>query len=217
MTRCGVDNNNSHGNVTPQDATHSLTETSNTSTNLSAVDMSCPTGKDREDDDDVFANIPALLHDHSYLPTSFNGLVENALVYISGRIKRFLNLHVVTHLLMHYCCCCCCAIIIIIVNAVIRSEILGFVVRQAVKKLACGVCRESLVTEATSAIKDESYHLLSLKNNGGLVTPSPGTIKVVRAAESVIRQASFTQSRPIQLLEVVFMVRGTHRRHGIWD
>ncbi|XP_062239277.1 uncharacterized protein LOC133974007 [Platichthys flesus] len=121
-----------------------------------------------EDLPSPFADIPALVHDHSYLPIRFDGLVDNALVYISG---------------------------------------LG--VRRALKKLSCDVCRASLVTEAASAIKDQSYHLLSLRNNGGLVIPSEGTVKVVRAAEWVIRQASssFGRSRPIKLLEVMYIVR----------
>ena len=33
----------------------------------------------------LFADIPALVHDHSYLPVSFDGLEDNALVYISGK------------------------------------------------------------------------------------------------------------------------------------
>ncbi|CAL8390820.1 unnamed protein product [Boreogadus saida] len=53
-------------------------------------------------------------------------------------------------------------------------------------------------------IKDQSYYLLCLRNNGGQVIPSEGTVRVVRAAEWVIRQASasFRQSQPIKLLEV---------------
>lgn len=87
------------------------------------------------------------------------------------------------------------------------TQIVGFVVRRALEKLGCDVCSESLVTDAASAKKDESYHLLCLKDNGGLVIPSEGTVRIIRAAESVIRQASFRQSRPIRLLEVVSMVR----------
>lgn len=82
MARCGVVSR--RGNVTAQDATESLTVTIDTSTSLSAVDVSSAAGgEDREDC--PFADIPALLHDHSYLPARFSGLVENALVYISGK------------------------------------------------------------------------------------------------------------------------------------
>ncbi|XP_059203738.1 uncharacterized protein LOC131983135 isoform X1 [Centropristis striata] len=84
----------------------------------------------------------------------------------------------------------------------------GFVVRRTLKKLSCNVCRASLVTDAASASKDSSYHLLTLKNNGGLVIPSEGTVRVVRAAEWVIRQASAgRRSQPIKPQEVLYIVR----------
>ncbi|CAL8358133.1 unnamed protein product [Boreogadus saida] len=51
------------------------------------------------------------------------------------------------------------------------------------EKLSCDVCHASLVTDAASAIKDQSYHLLFLRNNGGQVIPSEGTVRVVRAAD----------------------------------
>ncbi|CAL8331525.1 unnamed protein product [Arctogadus glacialis] len=35
--------------------------------------------------------------------------------------------------------------------------------------------------------KSKSYHLLELRSNGGLIIPSKGTVKVVRAAERAIR------------------------------
>ena len=81
--------------------------------------------------------------------------------------------------------------------------------RRALKKLSCDVCRASLMTDAASAIKDQSYHLLCLRNNGGLVIPSEGTVRVVRAAEWVIRQASasFRRSQPLKVLEVLYIVR----------
>ncbi|CAJ1076943.1 uncharacterized protein LOC127534177 [Xyrichtys novacula] len=62
-------------------------------------------------------------------------------------------------------------------------------------KLSCDVCRSSLVTDAESACKDQTYHPLTLKNDGGLVIPSEGTIKVIRAAEWVNRQLSADSRR----------------------
>ncbi|CAL8374110.1 unnamed protein product [Arctogadus glacialis] len=56
--------------------------------------------------------------------------------------------------------------------------------------LSCDVCRASLVTDAVAVPFDQSYHLLELRNNGGLMIPSKGTVKVVRAAERAIRQHS---------------------------
>lgn len=46
------------------------------------------------------------------------------------------------------------------------------------------------MTEAVPASFDQSYHLLTLKNNGGLMIPSEGTGKVVRSAEWFICQSS---------------------------
>ena len=86
-------------------------------------------------------------------------------------------------------------------NVIILTQISGFVARRALSKLSCDVCHASLVTDAASAIKNQSYHLLSLKNNGGLVIPSEGTVTVVQAA------STFKKSQPIKLLEVMYIVR----------
>lgn len=80
MARCGVVSR--RGNVTAQDDTESLTVTIDTSTSLSAVEMSSAAGGDLPS---PFVDIPALILDHSYLPIRFSGLVDNALVYISGK------------------------------------------------------------------------------------------------------------------------------------
>jgi len=61
----------------------------------------------------------------------------------------------------------------------------GFVVRQILRKLLCSVCRASLVTGAGSVSFDQSYHLLRLKNNGGLMIPSEGVVKMVRSASDL--------------------------------
>ncbi|CAL8310518.1 unnamed protein product [Boreogadus saida] len=53
---------------------------------LSAVEMS--SAETAEEHPSPFANISALVSDHSYLPTRFGGLVENALVYIAGFVVR---------------------------------------------------------------------------------------------------------------------------------
>lgn len=118
-----------------------------------------------------FANIPAVICDHSYLPTHFGGLVDNALVYISG-----------------------------------------FVVRKILKKLSCEVCHASLVTAAVSSSFDQSYNLLELKNNGGLMIPSEGTVKVIRAAEHAIRQNSKEQG-----VRVSFVNRFVQAEIGLED
>lgn len=66
------------------------------------------------------------------------------------------------------------------------TYIAGWVVRKVHGTLKCGLCRTSLVTTDIPAASD-GYHLLKLKNNGGLVIPSEGVVKVVRSAESCIR------------------------------
>ena len=147
MVRCGVTPSTS-GNVAPQDETVSL----------SAVEMSSPS--ETEELEVPFVNVSALIGDHSYLPTRFGGLVENALVYIAG-----------------------------------------FVVRQVLRKLSCGACRASLVTDAARASFDESYHLLTLKNKGGLMIPSEGTVKVVRSAERFIRQRASGQAVSVSVIQ----------------
>lgn len=92
MARCGVVKPSSKGNVTAQDDTESLPAVAmssaaqsyhiDTSSNLSAADLSSAEGEDLPS---PFADIPAIVHDHSYLPNRFDGLVDNALVYIAGR------------------------------------------------------------------------------------------------------------------------------------
>ena len=103
-----------------------------------AVEMS--SAKTADELPSPFINFAGLVCDHSYLPTRFGGLVDNALVYLTG-----------------------------------------FVVRQVLRRLSCDVCCASLVTDAVHSSNDKSYHLLVVKNNGGLMIPSDGTVKVVRA------------------------------------
>ncbi|XP_030298055.1 uncharacterized protein LOC115596783 [Sparus aurata] len=151
IVRCGV-SPSGLGNVAAQDDTASL----------SAVDMS--SAETADELPSPFVNFAALVCDHSYLPTRFGGLVDNALVYIAG-----------------------------------------FVVRQVLRRLSCDVCRASLVTDAVHSSHDKSYHLLVLKNNGGLMIPSEGTVEVVRAAERVIRQVHSGQAPKVSM--VIHLVR----------
>ena len=60
----------------------------------------------------------------------------------------------------------------------------GFVVRKIQKKLSCEVCRA--VTAAVTSSFDQSSHLLELKNNGGLMIPSQGTVKVVKQKDQIL-------------------------------
>ncbi|CAL8398076.1 unnamed protein product [Boreogadus saida] len=132
MVRCGVSPSET-GNVAAQDNCVSL----------SAVEMS--SAETAEEHPSPFANISALVSDHSYLPTRFGGLVENALVLHSRICSQ----------------------------------------ADSTKAVSCAVCRWSLVRDAVPSSFDKNFHLLTLKNNGGLVIPSLGTVKVLRAAERV--------------------------------
>ena len=76
-------------------------------------------------------------------------------------------------------------------NAIVY--IAGWVVKKAMPKLKCNVCREALVT-AEVPHYDNAYHLLVLKNRGGLVIPSQGTVAVIKSAEKAIRQLLNIQS-----------------------
>lgn len=63
----------------------------------------------------------------------------------------------------------------------------GWVVKKAMTKLSCNSCRSSLVTDDAPQEFSQHYHLLRLKNSGGLMIPSGGTVKVIRSAERCIR------------------------------
>lgn len=100
MARCGVVKTSTRGNVTAQDDTAIIAavETSSTAqsyridttvSSLSAVDMSSAEGEDLPS---PFVDVPGLVHDHTYLPKHFDGLVENILVYISGRDRLIIDL-----------------------------------------------------------------------------------------------------------------------------
>ena len=68
----------------------------------------------------------------------------------------------------------------------------GFVVRKVFQRLRCDACCCSLVTDTYPASERalNSYHLLQLKNRGGLVVPSEEVVRVVEEAERCIRAAS---------------------------
>ncbi len=77
MVRCGVSPSIS-GNVVEQNETVSL----------SAVEMSSTlVAEESEDLPSPIVNLSALVCDHSYLPTRLGGLVDNALVHISGFVR----------------------------------------------------------------------------------------------------------------------------------
>ena len=68
--------------------------------------------------------------------------------------------------------------------------IAGFVVRKAIARLSCSTCEEALISRQEPADLASHYHLLRLKDRGGLVTPSEGVLKVILTAEEELRRRS---------------------------
>ena len=66
--------------------------------------------------------------------------------------------------------------------------IAGWIVRKVLPKLKCDTCRACLLAAAIPRQHLKSYQLLSLKNNGGLVIPSTGTVTIVQSAEKAIQR-----------------------------
>ncbi|KAL2100680.1 hypothetical protein ACEWY4_002441 [Coilia grayii] len=86
-------------------------------------------------------------------------------------------------------------------NAIVY--IAGFVVKCVQKKQKCEVCCSSLVSSALPSTLGDNYHLLALRNNGGLLIPSAGTVKVVRCAEQCIRRVCNVSSAACQCSEAL--------------
>lgn len=64
----------------------------------------------------------------------------------------------------------------------------GFVVRRAITQIACDTCRQSLYVSAVPQNRKASYSLLVMRDMGGLVTPSSGTVAILMAAETALRR-----------------------------
>ena len=77
--------------------------------------------------------------------------------------------------------------------------IAGWVVKKVLKKLDCNICRNKLVSDSLPTSLGDSYHLLRLRNQGGLVIPSPGTVKVITTAERYMRRLTNIKSATNQL------------------
>ncbi|KAE8295648.1 Murinoglobulin-2 Precursor [Larimichthys crocea] len=75
--------------------------------------------------------------------------------------------------------------------------IAGFVASQVLKKISCDMCCAILVTDSVPFSHDESYHLLVLENNDGLMIPSEGT---VQGGESSIGQVRSGQAPKVSVV-----------------
>jgi hypothetical protein len=103
----------------------------------------------------------SILHDHSdyTLPAVF---VDNAFHHCSALLDAMLQ------------------------NTLVY--IAGWVVRKMFEHLRCETCRLSLISTEMPTEYYESYHLLTLKDNGGLVVPSHAVVKIVTVADKVVRE-----------------------------
>lgn len=97
----------------------------------------------------------------------------------------------------------------------IAVYIAGFVVRKAIRKIECNTCRQSLVSSYDHENHSHMYHLLSLRNQGGLVIPSQGTVTVVMGAERALRRRmNVLTARPCPKQEVLTIVK---TEYGLCD
>ncbi|KAI8746475.1 DNA transposase THAP9 isoform X3 [Biomphalaria glabrata] len=90
----------------------------------------------------------------------------------------------------------------------IVSYIAGWVVRKAMNVVNCSTCRVSLVCVEKPTDFSLSYHLLNIKNKGGLIIPSNGTVSVLLSAEKAIRHRMKINSvKMCRYEEVLYIVK----------
>lgn len=70
----------------------------------------------------------------------------------------------------------------------ILTYIAGWVVRKLLRTLKCDICRLALVSVEIPKDFTKSYHLLKLKNNGGLCIASRSVVILLQLAEKAIRK-----------------------------
>jgi hypothetical protein len=104
-------------------------------------------------------------------------------------------------------------------NSVVLSNILayvaGWVVKKVMRSITCDICRVSLISQEIPRSFDRSYHLLKLKNNGGLVIPSRGVIVIIENAEKAIRQLSMNPMRNCKFQNILIFVKKMIRNEDL--
>ena len=70
----------------------------------------------------------------------------------------------------------------------IVAYISGFVVRKIMVNIDCGLSKASLISSPSDIRHEQMYHLLELKDNGGLVIPSQGIVDMLLSAKKAIRR-----------------------------
>ena len=72
----------------------------------------------------------------------------------------------------------------------VTCYVTGFVVRKALATVKCATCAEAMTSKEVPSDLAELYHLLRMKNRGGLMVPSSGAVKIVMTAEEELRYRS---------------------------
>ena len=70
----------------------------------------------------------------------------------------------------------------------VSCYIAGFVVRNLLPCLKCETCRKLVIIYDVDPADYKGYIFLKLKNNGGLVIPSPDVVVIVQITEQVVRR-----------------------------
>jgi len=107
------------------------------------------------------------------------------------------------------------------INALVQNTVVyiaGWAVRKALRSLSCDVCRAALVTSHQPDFSG-AYHLLTLKNNGGLFVPSEGVVKVLMVAEKRVRLLSSVcrASNNVTSLQVITAVCDAVGSNDVFD
>ena len=74
----------------------------------------------------------------------------------------------------------------VILNA--TSYIAGWIVRTITPQINCVTCQSTLISPAIPIHSGHSFHLIEIKNNGGLVIPSSGVVTIIHLTEKAIQQ-----------------------------
>ena len=86
--------------------------------------------------------------------------------------------------------------------------IAGFVVLRVLRIVSCNICRKSLVS-LPAPRQENVFHLIRLKNKGGLLVPAPGVVSILISAEKAPRRCMHVNSlkRICTTQDVIYAVK----------
>ena len=86
--------------------------------------------------------------------------------------------------------------------------IAGFVVLRVSRIVSCNICHESLVS-LPAPRQENVFHLIRLKNEGGLLVPAPGVVSILISAEKALRRCMNVNSskRICTAQDVIYAVK----------